>query len=258
MIINVNGAQLSMAEYGAGSAVLLLHGFPFSGVMWEPVARLLAKLGKRVLVPDLRGFGASTGAPAAALRDHADDLVGLLDALGLHAPVPWIGFSMGGYIALETWRRHPGRIGRLGLVDTRAGPDDDSARAGRLATALRVETEGSAVVADAMLPKLFSPKTAAPQRASHYAAMQAALPLHVAAALRAMAGRADSRPLLATISVPTVVVVGADDVITPPAEAQALAKGIPRARLHVIAAAGHMAPVEQPDAVASALAELLA
>jgi pimeloyl-ACP methyl ester carboxylesterase len=258
MIHNVNGSQLSVTAYGEGSAVLLLHGFPFTGAMWEPVARLLARLGRRVLVPDLRGFGASTGVPAEALRDHADDLVGVLDALELHEPVPWIGFSMGGYIALEAWRRHPGRIGRLGLVDTRAGPDDDTARAGRLATALRVEKEGSAVVADAMLPKLFSPQTTAPRRASHHAAMKAAAPLHVAAALRAMAGRADSRPLLATISVPTVVVVGADDVITPPAEAQALVKGIPRARLHVIAAAGHMAPVEQPDAVASALADLLA
>ena len=125
-----------MTEHGAGTPVLLVHGFPFSGAMWTPVAKRLAAAGWRAIVPDLRGFGASVGTPVTSLGDHVDDLVRLLDSLGLRAPVAWVGFSMGGYIALEAWRRHPGRIGGLGLVDTRAGPDDEKGRAGRLARPL--------------------------------------------------------------------------------------------------------------------------
>ena len=216
---------LAYTERGHGAPILLIHGFPFSGAMWHPVAELLAREGRRVLLPDLRGFGASTGTPPTGLAGHADDLVAWLDALGLREPLPWVGFSMGGYVALEAWRRHPERIGRLGLVDTRAGPDDEAGRAGRLATALRVEREGSVVVADAMLPKLFASASSTELRVAAHTAMKASLPQGVAAALRAMAARADSRPTLATIRVPTAVVVGAEDAITPPAEARGAGAG---------------------------------
>lgn len=258
MEVAIEGARLHLAVLGEGAPVLLVHGFPFSSAMWEPVGRRLAEGGHKVLIPDLRGFGKSKGAPVSDLGTFVTDLLSLLDVLWVNGALPWVGFSMGGYVAFEAWRRRPDRIESLALVDTRAGADDPAARDGRLATALRVEREGSGVVADAMLPKLFAAATPPSQRQAVHAAMTDAAPAAVAGALRAMAARPDSTPTLHKISVRTLVIVGAEDAITPPREAEVLVGGIPDARLRVVRDAGHLAPLEQPAAVADALLEFLA
>lgn len=258
MDVSIEGARLHVAVLGTGSPVLLVHGFPFSSSMWEPVGRRLVEGGHKLLIPDLRGFGKSTGAAVSSLGTFADDLLRLLDTLWVTGALPWVGFSMGGYVALEAWRRRPDRIGALALIDTRAGADDDAARAAREVTAARVEREGSVVVADAMLSKLFSPAASAAQRQAAHGSMAAASPAAVAGALRAMAARPDSTATLPTIKVRTLVVVGAQDAITPPSDAEILAQGIPGARLRVVKDAGHLAPLEQPEAVAEALLEFLA
>ncbi len=258
MDVATDGARLHVTVLGAGAPVLLVHGFPFASPMWEPVGRRLADAGHRVLIPDLRGFGRSRGEPATDVGTFAEDLLSLLDVLWVDGGLPWVGFSMGGYVTLEAWRRRPDRVGSLALVDTRAGADDASAREARTATALRVEKEGSLVVADAMLPKLFAAGASESLRLTAHAQMAAASPEAVAGALRAMAARPDSTPTLRTITVRTLVVVGADDAITPPRDAETLAKGIPGARLRVVKDAGHLTPLEQPIAVAEALLEFLA
>lgn len=258
MDVSIEGARLHVAVAGTGSPVLLVHGFPFSSAMWEPVARRLVDGGHKVIVPDLRGFGRSTGAPVTSIGTFVDDLLRLLDTLWVTGALPWVGFSMGGYVALEAWRRRPDRIGALALVDTRAGADEAPARAAREATAVRVEREGSVIVADSMLSKLFSPAASTAQRQAAHGSMTAASPAAVAGALRAMAARPDSTPTLATINVRTLVVVGAHDTITPPSDAEVLSQGIPGARLRVVKDAGHLAPLEQPEAVAEALLEFLA
>jgi pimeloyl-ACP methyl ester carboxylesterase len=257
MPITVPGASLDVRTFGAGDPVLLVHGFPFSSAMWVPVAERLARSGFRALAPDLRGFGGSAGEPASGVTTYADDLVGVLDGLGARGAVPWVGFSMGGYVALEAWRRHAPRIGALALVDTRATPDDDEARAGRLATAAKVAKDGSVVVADAMLPKLFAPAAPEALRRATHAAMAAAPSAGVAAALHAMASRADSTATLPTIRVPTLVLVGKDDAITPVRDAEAMASAVAGATLVVVEGAGHLAPLEQPDAVAEHLVRWL-
>ncbi len=258
MDVSIEGARLHVAVLGTGSPVLLVHGFPFSSSMWEPVARRLVEGGHKVLIPDLRGFGKSTGAIATELGTFTGDLLRLLDTLWVTGALPWVGFSMGGYVALDAWRRRPDRIGALALVDTRAGADDDGARAARTATAARVEREGSVIVAEAMLPKLFATAASASLRQAVHASMVAASPAAVAGALRAMAARPDSTPTLQTIKVRTLVVVGSEDAITPHVDAEALSKGISGARLRVVKDAGHLAPLEQPEAVAEAILEFLA
>jgi 3-oxoadipate enol-lactonase len=256
--VAVPGATLHAQAFGAGEPVLLVHGFPFSSDMWVPVAERLAAAGRRALVPDLRGFGASSGTPASGMATYADDLARLLDGLDVRGPIPWVGFSMGGYVALEAWRRHADRIAALALVDTRATPDDEQARTGRRDTAEKVGQSGSVVVADAMLPKLLSPGALPLLRHAVHAAMAAAPPDGVRAALLAMASRADSTATLATIRVPTLVLVGKDDAITPVADSESMARLLPRARLAVLPDAGHLAPLEQPDAVAAELRAWLA
>ena len=258
MNIPVPGASLRVRDFGSGAPILLIHGFPFSSEMWIPVAERIAAEDRRVLVPDLRGFGGSTGEPAQGMGTYADDLAALLGGMGVRGAIPWVGFSMGGYVALEAWRRHAARISALALVDTRATPDDEKARAGRHETATKVDKAGSKVVADAMLAKLFAPAAPEKLRTSVHASMTAAPPAAVAAALRAMASRADSTATLATIRVPVLVLVGQDDAITPVKDSEQMAHAIPGATLAVVSGAGHLAPLEKPDEVVSHLSRWLA
>ena len=250
---------------GRGRTVLLVHGFPFERSMWAPQIAALQH-GQRVLAPDLRGFGASAFPRGAApdvwtMEQHADDLAALLDALGEREPVVLVGFSMGGYVAWPFVRKHRRRLAGLVLCDTRAAADAPEGARGRLALAQRVLEEGPEPVVEAMLPKLLAPRTLAerPEVVARVQGWMRAAPREgIAAALRGMAARADSSTLLASIDLPTLVVVGAHDAISPPAEMHAIARAIPGARAQEIADAGHMTTVEAPSALSALLGEFLA
>ncbi len=255
---NISGLKLNCETLGpsAGPPILFIHGFPLSGAMWSPVADFLRD-GFRLIIPDLRGFGGSEASEEASMAQYADDCLALLDAVGEKRPVAVAGMSMGGYIAFEFLRRAPKRVGRLILVDTRPGADTEEGRKARHATAEKVMAQGSAVVADPMTEKLFAASAPANLREQWRRAMLQASPRGVAAALKAMAARPDSTPDLPRISVPTLIIVGEHDSITPPAESQAMHAAIPGSTLEVIPAAGHMAAVEQPQAVAASLRRFL-
>jgi pimeloyl-ACP methyl ester carboxylesterase len=191
------------------------------------------------------------------MERYADDLAGLLDAIGdVDAPVV-VGLSMGGYIAFEFYRRHPQRVRALVLADTRAAPDTDEAARARVETAEKVLRRGSSVVADTMVEKLFAPNTAKQLREQWHEIMVASNPQGVAAALRAMARRPDSTPTLATINVPALVIVGEHDTLTPLAEARVIHEGIPGSKLEVIPGVGHMTPVEAPMRFVEVLRQFL-
>ncbi|MEX2560555.1 MAG: alpha/beta fold hydrolase [Pirellulales bacterium] len=262
------GTELAVFDRGSGPVLLFVHGFPLDHTMWAPQLEAFTPT-HRVLAPDLRGFGASGLLPEAAGGDGAkltmeglaDDLALLLDALGVREPVTLCGLSMGGYIAWEFVRKHRGRLARLVLCDTRAAADSQEVAEGRHKTARRVLAEGSQVVADAMLPKLFSNKTLADQPRLVEQIRQVMLrtnPQTIAAALLGMAERPDSTSLLSAIDLPTLLIVGAEDAITPAGEMRAMAHLIPAAHLVVIDEAGHLAPLENPSAVNSALEQFLA
>jgi pimeloyl-ACP methyl ester carboxylesterase len=164
---------------------------------------------------------------------------------------------MGGYIAFSFWRRHRDRVAGLVLADTRAGADSDAARAGRYQVINAVAENGTAAVADQLVPKLLSPD-APPELVAEVSAMVLRQPPEgVIAALRAMAARPDATPLLASIDVPCLVAVGERDAITPVAEAKAMVERLPDAELAVIPAAGHLAPLEEPGAFNAALRHFL-
>jgi 3-oxoadipate enol-lactonase len=248
--------ELHHETMGEGEPVLFLHGFPFAGALWHPVAERLAD-GWRCNLPDLRGMGRTPATDAAGMDDHADDLARLLDALGEARPVAVVGMSMGGYVAFALARRHPERVRALALVDTRAEPDTAEGARGRLATAERVLSEGSRVVADDMVGKLFAASAPEALRARWHAVMAATPPQGVAAALRGMAARPDSLETLRSLGRPVLVVVGAEDTVTPGESARRMAEAVPGARLETVDGAGHMAVVERPDAVAGALRRFL-
>jgi 3-oxoadipate enol-lactonase len=255
----INGIEISFIDRGAGAALLFVHGFPLDHSMWNGQIESLSA-GHRVIAPDLRGFGQSSlDQDVVTMSQFADDLSALLDFLGIDE-VTFCGLSMGGYIAWEFWRKYARRLRALILCDTRAAGDAPEAAANRLVVAEKVLREGSGTVADAMLPRLFHPITLQKQPHLIQSTRQVMLgnkPRAIAAAARGMAQRADFTAELHRIGCPALIIVGENDVISPVAEMQAISKAIPNAELQIIPQAGHMAPLEQPQAVNAAIERFL-
>jgi len=253
--------KLAFSDTRNAPILVLLHGFPLSREMW---VEQLASLGSlyRVIAPDLRGHGQSEFPSGAYTMDEmADDVVELLDRLEIKQPIVLGGLSMGGYVALSLALRYPERVRGLILCDTRAAADTPEAAKGREDTARNVLRAGSGRgMIETMVPRLFGKTTREkhPQRVeAMLAVMERTSPQGIAGALRGMAIRTDRRGDLKRITVPTLVLVGEDDVISPPAEARELAGSIPHARLEIIPAAGHLAPYENPAAANDAIVRFL-
>ena len=242
---------------GQGPAILFVHGFPLDRWMWHPQVGALD--GFLRVAPDLPGLGESPlGEGPASMASYAAELGRCLDRLHLESVV-LCGLSMGGYIAFECLRQWPERIAGLALLDTRADADTEEGRRGRDRLIAEVRTRGAVAAADAMLPKLVGTTTAEAKPAwlSELRRRIERSPVEgVVAALEAIKARPDSTPLLGKIAVPTLVLVGAEDVITPPPLAEAMAGAIPGASLVVVPGAGHLPTLEQPHAVTEALQSL--
>ena len=259
--LHVNGVDMSVLDEGAGRPIVLVHGFPLDHSIWEGQIAELARHG-RVIAPDLRGFGASEVSPGTvAIEQFADDLDAMLNVLGITEPIVLVGLSMGGYVAFEFWEKHRAWLRGIVLCDSRAAADTPEAAAGRLATADRVEREGTQVLVDSMLPRMLAPETheSRPDVVERLRRMiLSGNAPGLAAAARGLAGRSDFTSWLPHIDCPTLLVVGKQDAISTPAEMSAVAAAIPGARLVEIDGAGHMAPLEKPAEVSAALLEFLA
>jgi 3-oxoadipate enol-lactonase len=251
-------ASLHYLDAGSGTeVVLLLHAFPLSSEMWEPQVRALA--GRfRVIAPDYRGLGRSRPAPSlSTMGGIVADVRTLLRSLGVRR-VSVAGLSMGGYVAFELYRQAPGMVKALALCDTRATPDTVEGRAGRETFARSALEHGLGWVADDFVPKLLRPDPAPTVVARVREIVMGGTPEGVAAAQRGMALRPDSVPTLARIEVPTLVVVGEQDRLTPRSDAQAMQAGVAGSRLAVIPGAGHLPNLEAPDAFNRTLSSFFA
>jgi len=248
-------------DIGKGLPIVLLHAFPFDRAMWEPQLRPLAETGFRVLAPDLPEFGETTpGSEVFTIERSADVINDFLDEIGIEKAVVG-GVSMGGYIAMALARRHPQRLIALILADTKAAPDDADAKTSRDRLIAQVKDGGPTAAADALLPKLFSPTAGEKypdviERARAIILRQRTAA--IIAALYALRDRPDAQPALASVRVPTLVLVGEHDAVTPPSAAERIAHGIPHAELVLIPNAGHLSNVENPDAFNSAMISFLA
>jgi pimeloyl-ACP methyl ester carboxylesterase len=239
-----------------GDALLLLHAFPVDSRMWRP--QMDAFEGDvQVVAPNHPGFGGrSDGPEVMAMALAAESAVNALDSADVQRAVV-CGLSMGGYVALELWRRHPGRVMGLVFANTRSGADGEEAAARRRELAERLRREGKDFFVDGP-PGLLSEHAPEDLRriVREIIADQPAEAL--AAASLGMAERPDSGPDLAGIDVATLVLTGADDTLIPSSVTAEMAKAIPGARLGVIDGAGHLSNLEQPEEFNRLLGEHLA
>jgi pimeloyl-ACP methyl ester carboxylesterase len=259
VITLVGDTEIAFDDIGSGIAVVLLHAFPLSRTMWEPqVGALVAEC--RCIPIDFRGFGESPHAPPYSMDRYADDVVGVLDSLQIEQAVV-VGLSMGGYVAFALWRRHRQRVRGLVLADTRSGADTPEGAARRRHMIELAGTQGSIAVANAQIAALMG-ATTRERRPDIYDAVHrtiAQAPVDgIVGALEAMLARPDSTPLLPTITVPTMIIVGEEDTITPVAEARALQSGISGSRLEILSQAGHLSSLERPAAFNAVVTEFLA
>ena len=258
MIAVLGSLEIGYDDVGAGIPVLFAHAFPLNRTMWAPnVSALVDRC--RCVAMDFRGFGDTTTAPPYSMEQYADDMAHLLDLLHIEKVV-LVGCSMGGYASFAFWRRHRDRVRALVLADTRPDADSEETIARRRQLIDLARTEGPTAVANAQIASIVG-KTTREKQPDTYDAVHRMMAQTradgIIGALQAMMLRPDSTALLSTIDVPTLVVVGDEDVPTPPKEARAMHEKIAGSTLEVIAGAGHLSNLERPAAFNHVLTEFL-
>jgi pimeloyl-ACP methyl ester carboxylesterase len=263
--VHVNARTIAYFDSSPGdrtsNVVVLIHAFPLGAAMWEGQVKALPQ-GWRLVAPDLRGFGGSTlpePDDSPAIDDYAADVVDLLRALGVSSAVVG-GLSMGGYVTLAVLRRASALARAVILADTRAGADSLEGRANRRSMLALVDREGPSGVARDMLPKLLG-KTSFEER-DHLEALVRRLikqqsPAAVRGAILRIMERPDSFATLEAIEVPTLIIAGDEDVLTPVEEAQKMLAAAPGAQLVVLPRTGHLANLEDPDAFNGVVCQFL-
>lgn len=248
---------MHVAESGSGSPLLWVHGFPLSSELFR---RQFAIDGVRHIAPDLPGFGRTPAAPWSSVEAAAAMLREELTQRGVSRCVVG-GVSMGGYIALALARTAPELVRALILIDTKETADTEEVRQRRMAQIERIEREQSVTfLVDEMLPKMLSPRSLREDEeltTFTRRMMSSTSPAGAISALTAMAGRPDSSDVLRSFPGAVLLLVGGDDPITPPGEAERMKNLSTHGELHVIPGAAHLANLERGDDCNQAIADFL-
>ena len=246
---NINGLEIAYTRRGQGYPLVLVHGYPLTHSIWDEVVSLLENKFD-IITPDLRGFGESEVVTSQyKILDMADDIAGLLTHLGIEKTLI-SGHSMGGYVSLAFARAFPERVVGLGLVASQAIGDTPEGKAGRYKAADDILASGVQPVAD-MFPAKLTPNEQVQARARNLIAAQK--PVALAGALKAMAERDDSFPILSRFEFPVVIIHGDQDALIPIQRAKDIKAEIPHAEFVEMNGIGHMPMMEAPETVAQAL-----
>lgn len=255
MQVTVDDAIIDVDDRGSGDAVVLLHGFPLTGAIWDDQVDALAKH-HRVIRPDLRGMGGSTPSDGPYLMESlAGDIAAVLDACGVwHASI--VGHSLGGYVALAFARMYVERVDRLALICSRLAADSEQLAAGRKVLADTIERDGSGAALDDLAVEMFAPKTwqARPDVVARYREIVSGNgPKGLAAMLRGMAQRSPSDDIAGDLTMPVLVVAGAHDRLLSIEEERSTATAFVDGELVVLEQSAHLPMLEQPDETSAVL-----
>jgi pimeloyl-ACP methyl ester carboxylesterase len=258
--IKVRGIEIGYDDVGSGQAVVLLHGYPFNRSMWREQVEALST-DYRVITPDLRGHGETTvgGSEPATMDGMAEDVAALLDQLKIKR-VTLGGLSMGGYVALSFCRQFPLRVRALVLADTRPQADTPEARRNREEQAEKILREGMQSIADDFLKKVLTARTLSQNTETVERVREMIIGTDsqgAANALRGMAARRDHTDFLPEIIAPTLIIVGSEDQLTPPADAETMRREIRGSRLAILEGASHLSNIERPAEFNRALKSFL-
>ena len=249
--MQVNGTKLKVLDHGDSEAkpVVLIHGFPLSHEMWSPQIEFLEQ-SSRVVAYDIRGLGESdVGDGQYTMELFVDDLLGLLDSLKIEKAV-LCGLSMGGYIALRAVEKSEGRVEGLILCDTKAEADSNEAKLKRAATIRSVKDQGVEAFGESQIHALLVPQTLTKNPAvveTVRRMIQRNSPLGICGALLAMAGRTDTSTVLPNLKIPTLILVGENDTLTPPEVSKSMHGKISHSTMHIIQRAGHLSNLENTE-----------
>lgn len=255
---NVADSSISYTERGRGQSLVMLHGFPLDSRIWGKQVDALSDA-FRVIAVDLGGFGKSASNEPFTIAQQAEIVHKMLVQIRA-LPCVLAGLSMGGYVSLSLARQFPAALSGLILVDTKADSDTAEGKVARNKMIESVRSGGSKVIADQMMPRMLAADTIQhrPQVVRELRAIMENCPaLTIEHALSAMREREDQTSLLPSIAVPTLIIVGQDDVITPPRVAEVMHRAIPHSQLEIIHGAGHMTPMEQPEQVSQSIRRFL-
>ncbi len=217
--------------------------------MWNSQVEFL-KQGFRVVTYDIRGHGESdVGDGQYTMELFADDLIGILDSLKTEKAV-LCGLSMGGYIALRAVEKRQERVEGLILCDTKAEADSNEAKLKRAATIRSVKDQGMKPFIESQIHALLAPQTITKNPAiveTVRRMIQRNSPLGICGALLAMAGRTDTSTFLPGLKIPTLILVGENDTLTPPEVSKSMHGKIPHSTMHIIQRAGHLSNLENTE-----------
>lgn len=253
--LEIDGTRIDIHSAGSGRLAVFIHGFPLDHRMWR--AQLFGLASRRQCVAvDLRGHGTSpwAGDEIHTMELLAADVAGVIETLSLEG-ADVVALSMGGYVAMALAESRPELVRSLMLIDSRSTADPEEARQARDAMARLAVEEGRARIASDMIPRLVAPSAELAVRGRIRTMIEAVPVESMVADLRGMRDRPDRTSLLGRIDAPVGVVVGEDDVLTPPESAEHMARAA-GTDVRVIPGAGHMAPMERPEAVNRAVQEL--
>ncbi|MEI6652939.1 MAG: alpha/beta fold hydrolase [Chlorobiaceae bacterium] len=252
--------QANTAKSGVEKrAILFLHAFPLSAAMWQPQIEVFGKAGYTVIAPNSFGIDGSPKKEEWTFTDYAHELASLLDSLKIENATV-VGLSMGGYQAFEFYRLYPGKTASLVLCDTRAEADAPAARSAREDFIRAVAENGAGEAAGRMIPNYFTPDTYI-MRPDLVAQAEAMIikqsPAVINEAMRAIMTRSDATSLLSAITCPVLILNGEEDKLTTKETAESIHGRIPCSQLRLLAGAGHISNMEQPEAFNRALLDHL-
>lgn len=250
LTVNVNEINLSYDDVGEGNIpIVFLHGFPFDKSMWQEQLDYL-KMTHRVIAFDIRGFGKSKDEESHLSMDlFANDLILFIDKLGLDKVII-CGLSMGGYIALNAMKRFPSRFEALILCDTQCISDSHDVKTKRYQTIADINEYGETNFNEGFIKNVFHEDsiTNKPELVEQLRSVVFSNSKHIITqGLIALAERPETCSILEEITIPTLIICGREDIVTPLEESKYLNKNIKGSVLHVINNVGHVSNLEQPS-----------